>query len=326
MQRLIFSTDDVPEAERFSYWREAVMQGMCGVSGERNKDQETPFKARFVCSIGESLVHYHCSADGHPLFRRTRDIARRGDGTKIAIYRELGVVDWRVGGRREMVTRPGDLLVSEGTSPWASQARADFDSETWLLPRKLLDPHLPGTARNLSLVLTGRNGLAGIVKAYLDAFAAKIDTLDEREAGLVADNFCRLLAIACGAAAGEHQEAVRLARLEEAKRYIDQHLAEPKMTPEKAAAALKMSVRQLHLLFEPSGTSFAQYLLRRRLEECRAALLTPVGGRSVADIALGFGFNNLWTFNRNFRRAFGVTPSEARVRETEPGVSPMAAE
>jgi hypothetical protein len=57
MRQLIFSTDDVPEAERFSYWREAVMQGICGVSGERNKDQQTPFKARFACSIGESLVH-----------------------------------------------------------------------------------------------------------------------------------------------------------------------------------------------------------------------------------------------------------------------------
>jgi AraC-like DNA-binding protein len=38
----------------------------------------------------------------------------------------------------------------------------------------------------------------------------------------------------------------------------------------------------------------------------------PIGGRSVTEIALGFGFNSLWTFNRTFRRAFGVTPSEAR--------------
>jgi AraC-like DNA-binding protein len=85
-----------------------------------------------------------------------------------------------------------------------------------------------------------------------------------------------------------------------------------------------MSVRQLHLLFEPSGTSFAQYVLKRRLEECRAALLNPVGGRSVTDIALGFGFNSLWTFNRTFRRAFGITPSEARGRMAERAISPRA--
>jgi AraC-like DNA-binding protein len=40
--------------------------------------------------------------------------------------------------------------------------------------------------------------------------------------------------------------------------------------------------------------------------------MSPVGGRSVTDIALAFGFNSLWTFNRTFRQAFGVTPSELR--------------
>jgi hypothetical protein len=107
-------------------------------------------------------------------------------------------------------------------------------------------------------------GLTGLVKAYLDAFDRQAETLDDREAGFVADHFCRLLAVACGAAAGEHQESIHAARLAEAKRYIDLNLADPTLTPEKAAMALKISVRSLHLLFEPSGTTFAQYVLRRR--------------------------------------------------------------
>jgi AraC-like DNA-binding protein len=124
--------------------------------------------------------------------------------------------------------------------------------------------------------------------------------------------------VTCGAAAGEHKESIRAARLEEAKRYIGPHLADQELTPEKAAAALKMSVRQLHLLFEPSGTSFAEYVLKRRLEECRTAITNPIGDRSVTDIALGWGFNSLWTFNRNFRQAFGVTPGEMRRQAASP--------
>jgi AraC-like DNA-binding protein len=42
--------------------------------------------------------------------------------------------------------------------------------------------------------------------------------------------------------------------------------------------------------------------------------MNPIGGRSVTDIAVGFGFNSLWTFNRNFRQAFGVAPGEMRAR------------
>jgi AraC-like DNA-binding protein len=90
------------------------------------------------------------------------------------------------------------------------------------------------------------------------------------------------------------------------------------LTPEKVAGALKVSVRQLHLLFEPSGTSFSQYVLRRRLEACRSALSNPIEGRSVTNVALAWGFGSLRTFNRTFRQAFGATPRELRVRAEEP--------
>jgi AraC-like DNA-binding protein len=312
MQRLVVSTDDVREAERFSYWIEQIGEGLVGVSAERNKDQDDPFSGRVAGTIGETLARIRYRCDGYQVFRRRRDIARRGWGEHIFVIRDFGVTDWLGHDGRESVTRQSDLMILDPTVPASLEPRANFDAELWFLPRNLFYPHLPVSHQPRLLVQGSSGSFAGMVNAYLDAFAAQLDALDDREAGLVADNFCRLLAVACGAAAGEHQEAVRLARLAEAKRHIDLNLADTEMTPEKAAAALKMSVRQLHLLFEPTGTSFAQYVLRRRLEECRAALLDPVGGRSVTDIALRFGFNSLWTFNRTFRRAFGVTPSELR--------------
>jgi AraC-like DNA-binding protein len=138
-----------------------------------------------------------------------------------------------------------------------------------------------------------------------------MDTLEPRELVLVTDNFCRLLALACGAAVGEHGEAIRSARLNEIKRYIDLNIADPELTPEKAARALKMSLRQLHLAFEPSGTSFSKYILRRRLEQCRAALIANPA-RPVTDIALGWGFSSLATFYRAFQAAFAMAPRELR--------------
>jgi AraC-like DNA-binding protein len=321
MRRMILSTDDVPEADRFSYWRAAASEGLVGVSIERNKSQETPFQARLNASIGASLTRVRARSDGHPVFRRPYDIARRGWGDCVWLRRETGAGARFDQGGREFVTQPGDLLIVDPTIPFALETRANYDHDIWFFPRKLLDPHLPIAQRPRSLVLAGHDGLSGVVKPYLEAFAAQIDALDDREADLVADNFCRLLAVTCGAAAGEHKESIRAARLEEAKRYIGLHLADPELTPEKAAGALKVSVRQLHLLFEPSGTTFGQYVVRRRLEECRAALMNPISSRSVTDVAFAWGFNNLWTFNRNFRRAFGITPGEMRRDAPAPGSS-----
>jgi AraC-like DNA-binding protein len=67
------------------------------------------------------------------------------------------------------------------------------------------------------------------------------------------------------------------------------------------------------LLFEPIGISFAQYVARRRLLQCRAALASPsTTKRSVADIAFGWGFNSLATFYRAFEREFGMPPTALR--------------
>ena len=76
-------------------------------------------------------------------------------------------------------------------------------------------------------------------------------------------------------------------------------------------------MRQLHLLFEPTGTTFAQYVAQRRLLQCRAALTSPSDiGRSVADIELGWGFNSLATFYRAFEREFGLPPAAVRAAGT----------
>ncbi len=89
MQRLIMSTDDIPEAERFAYWREAVSDGLIGVSGERDKDKETPFNGKVEGWIGESFTRFRYRADRFHVLRQQRDIARRSWEDCYLLYREL---------------------------------------------------------------------------------------------------------------------------------------------------------------------------------------------------------------------------------------------
>jgi AraC-like DNA-binding protein len=160
-----------------------------------------------------------------------------------------------------------------------------------------------------------------MIKAYLDAFANQLAALDDPEIDLVADNFCRLLATASGAKAGEHEEAIRQARLAEAHRYVNLHLADFGADGGKSGGAENL-VRQLYLLFEPSGESFARYVTRRRLEECRAALMNP--GRSCTDIALAWGFNSMPSFHRNFRQAFGASAGEVHASPDTGRAAPLS--
>jgi AraC-like DNA-binding protein len=313
MQHLVLTTDDIPERDRFSYWREHVNETLIGVTGERAPDDQASFAGRVAGCIGTSLAHFRYRSDRFPVFRRPREIARRGWEDWVWLYHETGEGAWFNHGGQEYTTRRGDLIVADPTVPFKTEALRDYDIELWFFPRALLEPHLPGARLPQSTLLSDRDGINGLALGYLDALGSQVAALSDAQTTIVADNFCRLLGVALGGVSGDQRQAIRAARLEEAKRYIDLNLSNPELTPERAAAALRISVRQLHVLFEPTGTSFARYVLRRRLEECRTSLTGPAGpNRSVTDIALGWGFNSLGTFYRTFRQAFGMPPSAMR--------------
>jgi len=112
--------------------------------------------------------------------------------------------------------------------------------------------------------------------------------------------------------------SVAIARREQIRTYIESHLHDPALTPGRVAAAVHLSARRLHQLFEPDGETVGSYILRRRLEECARAISDAAQlGRTVTEIAFLHGFNNASHFGRVFRQHYGATPSDYRRRGPE---------
>lgn len=107
----------------------------------------------------------------------------------------------------------------------------------------------------------------------------------------------------------------RVGRLQAARAFIENNLEWGDLSPPSTARALGMSVRQLHLLFAPTGISFSRYVLTRRLERARAELADPQ--RTVLQVAMSCGIESSTVFYRAFRHVYGMTPTEYRraVRE-----------
>jgi AraC-like DNA-binding protein len=103
----------------------------------------------------------------------------------------------------------------------------------------------------------------------------------------------------------------RAHRLLLAKAHVEDNLHQAELTPSRTAAALGISVRQLHMLFEPTGTSFASYLLLRRLERART-LLAEQPDVLIMDVAGACGIRSSTVFYRGFQQTFGMTPMEHR--------------
>lgn len=74
-----------------------------------------------------------------------------------------------------------------------------------------------------------------------------------------------------------------------------------------------ISTRHVHAIFRDLGVTVSEWILRRRLEQCRRELTAPrTMGDSVATIASKAGFSSASYFSQAFRRHFGESATEVR--------------
>lgn len=98
--------------------------------------------------------------------------------------------------------------------------------------------------------------------------------------------------------------------VQEACRYIRDHLAD-ELTRDHLAATVYISPDYLsHVFREKTGQSLTSYILGQRIQRAKELLLTS--GHSVRDIALMCGFQNISYFAKQFRRATGEAPQTYR--------------
>ena len=168
-------------------------------------------------------------------------------------------------------------------------------------------------------LLNADPGLAALFSSYFAEFVVQAPYLKGASAEAAVQTLAQLAIVSRGLAEAEgpsSQAAIRASRLRAAREIIERDLHISALSAAVMAVRLGISVRQLQLLFEPTGTSYARYVLSRRLERARLLLAQP-GSRSVAEIASACGFESLATFHRNFRTAYGMPPSDFRRSASE---------
>jgi AraC family transcriptional regulator, positive regulator of tynA and feaB len=98
-----------------------------------------------------------------------------------------------------------------------------------------------------------------------------------------------------------------------ARQLIDARFKDSRLSPWHVAEELGIGLRRLQRLFEETGENVSQLIKDRRLEFVRRQLMACARGARrelVSTIAYEAGFNDLSYFNKTFRQAYGVTPSQ----------------
>jgi AraC-like DNA-binding protein len=190
--------------------------------------------------------------------------------------------------------------------------------------KRFTNVHLP--MATLKAMVSGVDDLVGrelepggalsLAMDYSDLLLKHPGAVDE--AGFaIASHLMDLAALGLGArsdvAASARRGGLRAVRLEAVLMILQKRFTEPDFSAQKLAAAAGLSERYVNELLYEAGASFTTRLLELRLHKAAEWLAHP-GERRISDIAFACGFNDLSSFNRCFRRRFGLTPTAARGR------------
>ncbi|MGI5452466.1 helix-turn-helix domain-containing protein [Streptomyces sp. CA-249302] len=239
--------------------------------------------------------------------RRTcRDLPK--DSVFVSLLTAGQAVFFHAGGC--LTVRAGDAVLYDTRGPYLFGFPSAMRKLLVDIPRETFAGHC-ATADLSAPLLFERGTTVSALESVLTDWAADRGSGDPVRAEATVLDLVRALA---APRLGEDSAApAGDARLALAGHYIERHLADPRLSPERVADALGISTRHLSRVFRPSGATPARHILDRRLTEARDQLADPASRHlTVAEIAHRWGFASQAHFTRVFRDRYGRTPGEVR--------------
>jgi AraC-like DNA-binding protein len=219
---------------------------------------------------------------------------------------------------RPLTLDAGDFALLDTSRRCLREQIGAAETIAFAIPERALRRHVLNVDALVGQRLTSRDALCSAATAMLRSIS---DLDDMRGSGHVGGRMVLalldLLDILAerGAPPDGSESGRRTARVAEARRYVDAHLADPDLSVTTIAAAMGVSTRYLRIVFAEQNASLPDYIRGRRLAMCRAQLLSPHSThRSITEIAFASGFNDLSHFCRVFRDAYGVSARDCRRR------------
>lgn len=308
-----FSTEGVPPGGRIGHYVE-LFRAKLVVFDAQGVDSQLRCDVRWRAFPGRLTVLRVASSPVRTAWRRLAS----DDRLALAVFGGGSGHVSQLG--REVDVARGGAVVMSGSDP-VSIVRTD---DTYLsVPRWALAPLVADPDRALMSVLPAGCEALGMLSGYAD-LVTRTPRAMSPELGRVAETYvCDLPALAIGAtrdgAELAKRRGLRAARLRALRADIERNLASD-VRSAALAARHGVSPRYVHKLFEGEGTTLSRYVLGKRLERVHRMLIAPCRAASpIASLAYEAGFSDLSTFNREFRRRYGATPSDVRAAAREGG-------
>jgi AraC family transcriptional activator of tynA and feaB len=313
--KTVFSTEHVHPRDRFDFWHSVARKDVVDHTS-RPRCRNT-FRAQLRSgSVGAiDLVLFQNSEMS---VAHTRRHIAHANTDELFICRQFGGRVALEQDGRQVMLEPGDITLLDPRLQY--RARFSEDSEVLVLkiPRQLMEARLGQTQEMTARSVKPSIAENGLLSASLAMLPSQTDGLGPTAEALLEPHLLDLITLSIGGTMREKGARTSSARSLVRVRLraaVEAHLADRTLDASTVARAAGVSVRYANEVLAEESTSIVQLIQARRLARCRQALEDPLQtGRTVSEIAYGWGFSDMTHFGRRFKAAYGVLPSEHRRR------------
>ncbi|MER5296757.1 transcriptional regulator, partial [Streptomyces pharetrae] len=269
----VLSTAALPEGDRITAWEQGVRHWLARVRVARPR-QPGPYEGDlWSWDLGYVRV-LSMRADPVRLSRTARLVADAPDDRLALALQVSGTAALHQDGRSTAV-RPGEMVLLDLRRPFSLEQHRPFRLHLLRVPERAVGGSGTRAERLTGRAIPTAEGVAALLGPFVSALVSETGRtaadVGDQLAGSVAD----LLATLIDEQTLGGPRPSRSARdhlLASIRRYIDDHLRDPGLSPARIADAHCISLRYLHLLFEGEETTVRRLIQRRRVEECAGEL------------------------------------------------------
>jgi AraC-like DNA-binding protein len=248
--------------------------------------------------------------------QRPKKLLADGNDDLVLNIQETGTTHIAQSGR-EATADAGMAVLTSNADASAISFPAATCFTSIALPRRLITALAPGAEDALVRPTRVASPVVPMLLSYIDMLDATgaLQAPDLRRSAIThVHDLCALIIGASREAADiAGRRGLRVARLQALKADIADHLVAGEISSTALAKRHGITPRYVHRLFECEGITLSRFVRGLRLERVHRNLTNPLRAeQAISALAYEAGFGDLSTFNHEFRRRYGATPSDVR--------------
>lgn len=316
---LSFSTDTVAPGERISYWHDVVRKKIPNFDCEPLQQEHPWFNGELRFKEQNDIKVAEVYSDPMVIKQSKSAIANLQKDTMLLSLRLNSSIDKRTNEQEQQEASDGDLTFYHCSKEQTLCLDGTVEALLIQIPIERLNYYFDQPEELNGVAIPHDDPFGKVIPGYMRGIVSEVGNMEPEPFNKMINNFLHLLSIALD---GKNQtkridcEAMRKVQLNKILEYIRLNIDNPDLKPAFIAKKHNMSLRYLYNIFDHHHLTPSQYIQDERLNIIAQKLATS-GRVKISEIAVKYGFSNFSHFSRTFKKKFGQTPRDYKVRESE---------